>query len=380
MLKRCLFVCVWVGGGIGWFWSVRGDFPHFDFFQDISKFLKLEAALGSGGYAEVFRGVAKQGNLEKYAVKVVNKKQADRGLLAQLRKEVAIHRKLVHKRVVQLVDAYESKTKMYLVLELVDGGMLLDRLITAKKFMEQDARRVMKQLLDGLNYLHSQGVAHRDLKLDNILCTSTKELEVKIADFGLSSLSGTNTKEAESANDGTLRPMRSFVGTPVYMAPEITGSTDYDQSVDMWALGVILYALLCGEFPSTTEDTRKPKEWKVSFPQQSWATVSNEAKDLVTKLLQVDAKHRLSAQDALKHRWFSSNTQFGSDVDLGVNFERLRLEEVEESKRMRKYVNLIRALSRWKNFAHLSPLAVHLEDQHFDSIDEDDDEYPSGNK
>jgi calcium/calmodulin-dependent protein kinase I len=147
-------------------------------------------------------------------------------------------RAITHPNIIKLFSVYDEKKKMNLVMELVTGGELFDRIVDSGHFSEKDAAETSHKLISAIKYMHAQGVVHRDLKPENMLMTdSTKDAEVKITDFGLSKI-----------NDERSTLMKTPCGTPGYIAPEMLHLKGYGSEVDLWSAGVIVYILLCG-FP-----------------------------------------------------------------------------------------------------------------------------------
>mmetsp|Transcript_5700 Transcript_5700/g.4851 ORF Transcript_5700/g.4851 Transcript_5700/m.4851 type:complete len:179 (+) Transcript_5700:455-991(+) len=178
-----------------------------------------------------------------------------------------------------------------MVMELMKGGELLERITEKESYSEKDAADTIRPVVDALRYCHSMGIAHRDLKPENLLYESTNPSSVlKIADFGLSKV----------MNDDL---MKTAVGTPGYVAPEIIEKKPYDETVDCWSLGVILYVMLCGYLPFSEDSIERLNE-KITkgdydFPSKDWDQISDLAKDLIKKLLVVDPKKRLSSEQIL---------------------------------------------------------------------------------
>lgn len=154
-----------------------------------------------------------------------------------LRTEVAILERMDHANIVRMRGVYDTPKTFYMVLELMTGGELFDRIVSKGKYSEKEASDVVRNLADALHYCHQRGVVHRDLKPENLLYSDTTDAaQIKIADFGLAKL----------LNQTQL--MATACGTPGYVAPEILLGKPYSDKVDMWSLGVITYILLCG-FP-----------------------------------------------------------------------------------------------------------------------------------
>jgi calcium/calmodulin-dependent protein kinase I len=218
--------------------------------------------------------------------------------LAVLERELYIMRELVHPNIVRLLAAYQSAAFVDLVLELVQGGELFDAIVLRGSVDEADARSVLRQLSDGLLYVHARGVAHRDLKAENVLLARRDSLDcVKIADFGLANVCGTGT------------PLQTSCGTPDYVAPEILLGAGYGQAVDLWSLGILAYVLLCGYPPfwadSQSELFRKIIDGSYTFHRDDWADVSDAARNFVANLLVVQPAARMTARAALDHAWLA---------------------------------------------------------------------------
>jgi tRNA A-37 threonylcarbamoyl transferase component Bud32 len=247
--------------------------------------------LGRGGFSIVKKGKNKKSG-EEVAIKCINKKNLKKDELQLLTREINIMQKLRHKSIIQLIDIFETANELFLVLELVSGGELFDQIVERGSYSESDAANLIRQVLEGIDYMHRHGVVHRDLKPENLLCASANI--IKIADFGLS-------KDVESGN------LQTSCGTPSYVAPEVLLGGQYDNEVDIWSIGVITYVLLCGFTPFYGDNQRQLFERilhaKFDFPSPEWDDVSATAKDFVSKLLVVNPADRLSAEQALAHPW-----------------------------------------------------------------------------
>jgi len=215
---------------------------------------------------------------------------------AALQVEVAILERVDHPNIVRMRQVFDCAKTFYMVMELMTGGELFDRIVEKEKYSEEEARRVMEKLAEALVYCHSQGIVHRDLKPENLLYESeADDATIKIADFGLAKL----VSEADM--------MATACGTPGYVAPEILCGTPYDEKCDMWSLGVILYILLCGFPPFYDENNAELfaqiKSGNFDYPSPYWDDVSAGARSLIDGLLVVDPAARLSAAEVLQHPW-----------------------------------------------------------------------------
>jgi len=267
--------------------------------EHVEKYYIVKQKLGSGSFSVVKLGVNKKTG-EEVAIKIIEKKRV--GEKKMMQTEIDILNQVHHDNVIELREMFETSTHLYLVMELVTGGELFDRIVSHGSFNEKEASYVTKQVLSGVAYLHSIGIVHRDLKPENLLCASRDSLEIKITDFGLSKILST---EAVS--------MYTACGTPSYVAPEVLQCEGYDKSVDLWSVGVIVYIILCGFPPFHHENNALLFELimsgKFSFPDPYWTNVSAQAKDFVSKLLTVDVHNRLSADKALKHPWLTGDVR-----------------------------------------------------------------------
>jgi len=273
----------------------------------VSEHYDIEQDLGKGAFSVVKRATHKKTG-EKVAIKIIDKKTATTAQdTKRLETEVTILKKVSHPNIICLKDLYEDSNELCLVMELVTGGELFDKIVEKGQYTENEASIIVKKMLSAVEYLHNQGIAHRDLKPENLLLKSTSDTEVMISDFGLSKIVSQQSI------------MDTACGTPYYVAPEVLLSTGYDKEVDLWSVGVITYLLLCGFPPfygeSLPEVFEQIMKADYDFPDPYWTDISSEAKDLIKKLLVVDAKKRLSATEALKHPWVVKG---GSSKSLNV--------------------------------------------------------------
>jgi len=291
--------------------------------------------LGSGNFSEVRLGVHVHRG-EKRAVKVIDVKkflqfQSKRESQLSLSSEAELLTSLHHPGIVRFYEWFQTDVHLYVIMELMEGGDLLQSILEDGHFAELQARQLFGQVCEAVRYLHSKNVVHRDLKPENILLTSRvrEETRPKIADFGLA------RKNFES------KDCKTFCGTPHYFAPEVistftereTGhSTGYGKTVDMWSLGVILYVLLSG-VPPFEEDGLYEQilDGRYEFDVREWTTVSPEAKQLVRGLMTVNPKERLTIQQAFEIRWLRLASGASADREAPAGGEpaakKLRAEE-----------------------------------------------------
>lgn len=264
--------------------------------------------LGSGNFSEVKLGLeVKTG--QPRAVKVMDKNkfkqfQSKRESHLSLSSEAEVMTSMTHKGIVRCFEWFQTDHHLYLVMEMLEGGDLLQCIMDGGPFTEPQARRIFSDLCEAVDYLHNRQIVHRDLKPENILLTSRDrdDMRVKIADFGLA------RKNFKSQD------CRTFCGTPHYFAPEVINTfrdqqngqpAGYGTQVDMWSLGVILYILLSGISPFEEEALYEQiTEGKYEFDVCEWTAVSPEAKELVRRLMTVNPKDRLTIKQAREHKWF----------------------------------------------------------------------------
>lgn len=212
----------------------------------------------------------------------------------------------MHENVVGLEDFYESRTHYYLVMQLVSGGELFDRIVDKGVYTEKDASSVIKQVLQAVSYLHQNSIVHRDLKPENLLYYNTDEnAKIMVSDFGLS----------KTLEHGV---MSTACGTPGYVAPEVLAQKPYSKAVDCWSIGVITYILLCGYPPFFEEnETRlfsKIMRAEYAFHSPFWDDISDSAKDFIRNMMQKNPAKRFTTEQALGHPWIAGNTAKDQDI------------------------------------------------------------------
>ncbi|KAM7502523.1 hypothetical protein LguiB_001427 [Lonicera macranthoides] len=206
-----------------------------------------------------------------------------------------------HLNIVSIKDTFEDDSAVHIVMELCEGGELLDRIENRGHYTERAAASVMRTIVEVVQICHRHGVMHRDLKPENFLFANTKETApLKAIDFGLSVFFKPGERFSEIA------------GSPLYLAPEVLRQ-NYGPEVDVWSAGVILYILLCGVPPFYAETAQGVAQAiirsKVQFKGDPWPKVSNSAKDLVKKMLEPDPKRRLTAKQVLEHPWLQDSSK-----------------------------------------------------------------------
>jgi calcium/calmodulin-dependent protein kinase I len=305
--------------------------------DDIHTFFVIKERLGMGSFATVKRCVRKK-DKQNFAVKQIKKKELSEEDMKTVTEEVKIMKSIDHPNCVKLYEVFQSSKKVYMVMELLTGGELFDRIVKKGSYSEKEASDVIGTLLRALKYLHSQNIVHRDLKPENLLYTGPqKDADIKITDFGLAKAkSGTNDLE-------------TACGTPGYVAPEVLSGSSYGAAVDVWSLGVILYILLCGFPPFYHDHTRQLykqiKSGIYAYPSPYWDDISDDAKNVVDRCLTVNPDERATPDELLEHPWIKGDT--ASDKNLGDQFN-YNLKLLSAKSQLRKGVRALIALNRFK--------------------------------
>jgi len=277
--------------------------------RSFDKDYKILEQLGKGSTASCYECVHVPSG-ESFAVKVINKRRIlvmYKDLLPQFRREVEVLSKLDHPNIIRLKQVFESREHIHVVTELARGGELFDYLVSRPNstISEAGVSFLLRQCIAAVAHMHDHGVIHRDIKLENILLESTpkddekyQDIRLKIIDFGLAKSFGDGCGERGTAH--------TFFGTVGYISPEMMDRKSYTKAVDVWALGVVTFVLLCGVFPFHSSK-QQPVDYTLRYPD--WVSgLSDSAKDLLQGLLQVDPNKRLTVRAALQHPWVSGTT------------------------------------------------------------------------
>ncbi|XP_069343878.1 ribosomal protein S6 kinase alpha-2 isoform X1 [Eulemur rufifrons] len=256
---------------------------------------EIKEDIGVGSYSVCKRCVHKATDAE-YAVKIIDKSKRDPSEEIEI-----LLRYGQHPNIITLKDVYDDGKCVYLVMELMRGGELLDRILRQRCFSEREASDVLCTIAKTMDYLHSQGVVHRDLKPSNILYVdeSGNPESIRICDFGFA-------KQLRAENGLLMTPCY----TANFVAPEVLKRQGYDAACDIWSLGILLYTMLAGFTPFANGPDDTPEEilarigsGKYALAGGNWDSISDAAKDIVSKMLHVDPHQRLTAVQVLKHPW-----------------------------------------------------------------------------
>uniref|UniRef100_A0A8C8M7Y0 CaM kinase-like vesicle-associated protein n=1 Tax=Oncorhynchus tshawytscha TaxID=74940 RepID=A0A8C8M7Y0_ONCTS len=266
-------------------------------------------------FCEIFRAKDKN-TLKMFTCKKFLKKDG-RKVRKAAKNEILILKMVKHPNILQLVEVYETRKEYFLFLELATGREVFDWILDQGYYSERDTSNVVRQVLEAVAYLHSLNIVHRNLKLENLVYFNRlKHSKIVISDFHLAKLETGLIKDP--------------CGTPEYLAPEVVGRQRYGMPVDCWALGVIMYILLSGNPPfydETDDDDyenhdknlfRKILAGDYEFDSPYWDDISESAKGLVTRMMEVDQDQRLTAQEAINHEWISGNAASNKNIKDNV--------------------------------------------------------------
>lgn len=265
-----------------------------------------DEVLGSGGFSEVLAGFTVNGG-RKVAVKVM-----DPASMKYSTHEVEILKKIQHRNIIQFLHYFEYDTQCLLVMECLEGGELLDRIISKRSYDENIARDAAKNILLAIQHCHEKNILHRDLKPENLLLRShNDDTDLVVADFGAA---------ISLPENGFL--ISHTVGTVGYIAPEILTQQPYSKPADMWSFGIILYILLCGQFPF--EDDNQVIRQEIMLPEDEMSQMSDDASSLLRALLKRDPAQRLTAEQGLQHSWMRQPASYLLQRDLSTRVPALR--------------------------------------------------------
>ncbi|XP_008259704.1 serine/threonine-protein kinase 17A isoform X1 [Oryctolagus cuniculus] len=259
--------------------------------------------LGRGKFAVVRKCIQKDSGKE-FAAKFMRKRRKGQDCRMEIIHEIAVLELAQDNPwVINLHEVYETSSEMILVLEYAAGGEIFDQCVADRDeaFNEKDVQRLMRQILEGVHFLHTHDVVHLDLKPQNILLTSESPLgDIKIVDFGLSRI----VKNSEE--------LREIMGTPEYVAPEILSYDPISMATDMWSIGVLTYVMLTGISPFLGDNKQETflniSQMNLSYSEEEFDTVSESAVDFIKKLLVKKPEDRATAEECLKHPWLTQSS------------------------------------------------------------------------
>ncbi|XP_046514050.1 myosin light chain kinase, smooth muscle isoform X6 [Equus quagga] len=311
--------------------------------QKVSDFYDIEERLGSGKFGQVFRLVEKKTG-KIWAGKFFKAYSAKEK--ETIRQEIGIMNCLHHPKLVQCVDAFEEKANIVMVLEIVSGGELFERIIDEDfELTERECIQYMRQISEGVQYIHKQGIVHLDLKPENIMCVNKTGTRIKLIDFGLA-------RKLENA--GSLKVL---FGTPEFVAPEVINYEPISYATDMWSIGVICYILVSGLSPFMGDNDNETLANVTSatwdFDDEAFDEISDDAKDFISNLLKKDMKNRLDCTQCLQHPWLMKDTKNMEAKKLSKD----RMKKYMARRKWQKTGNAVRAIGRLSSMAMISGLS-----------------------
>ncbi|XP_026876109.2 myosin light chain kinase, smooth muscle-like isoform X1 [Electrophorus electricus] len=318
--------------------------PYVDFIIDTTHKVKdhynIHEKLGVGKFGQVFRLTHKETSRvcagKFYRAPGSKEKEAARG-------EIELMKQLHHPKLVQCLGAYISRSEIAMIMEYVAGGELFERIVAENfEHTEPTSVQYMRQILEGVQYMHHKSIIHLDLKPENIVCVNSTGTLIKIIDFGL----------ARKLEPG--KPLRVMQGTPEFVAPEVINYEPVALPTDMWSIGVICYILLSGESPfqgSTDAETLAlitAASWEFDT---EFDDITDEAKDFICKLLKKEKGARMSCEQALSHPWMLSSSLSHRGTK---NLNKDKMKRFLARQRWKKTGKAVLALKRMTNLSHRS--------------------------
>jgi calcium-dependent protein kinase len=315
---------------------------------DITQFYEVQKKIGEGAYGKIYKVRNKQSGDIRAMKQVTKSKIQDMG---KFQTEIKILSMLDHPNIVRLFEVIEDDKYYNLLEELCTGGELLTR-AQKTELKEKDIARIFYQIISGVAYIHGMGIAHRDLKLENILFSTENPMSpIKIIDFGFSVFMDKNNEKLkedkkDKDNENTdpkkfgFKRLKSKVGTLYYISPEIIKG-NYDEKCDIWACGVILYILLAG-YPPFSGNTDKEvynliTNLKYDFDKERWKNISKYAKELIKNML-TPAKNRFSAKQVLASKWFEIKLKDNIDENINNILDYRRINKYKNYNKLKKAI------------------------------------------
>ncbi|XP_041118018.1 myosin light chain kinase, smooth muscle-like isoform X1 [Polyodon spathula] len=311
--------------------------------QKVNELYNIEERLGTGKFGQVFKlSDKKTGKI--WAGKFIRAYSAKDK--EHVRQEIRIMNDLHHPKLVQCIDAFESKADIVMVMEIISGGELFERIIDEDfELTEREVIKYMKQITDGVQFIHQQGIVHLDLKPENIMCVNKTGTRIKLIDFGLA-------RRLENSSS-----VKVLFGTPEFVAPEVINYEAIGYVTDMWSIGVICYILVSGLSPFMGDNDNETLSNVTSatwdFDDDAFDEISDEAKNFISSLLKKDMKQRMTCSQCIQHPWLQKDTK---------NMEAKKLSK----ERMKKYIlrrkwqktgHAVRAIGRLSSMAMISGLS-----------------------
>uniref|UniRef100_A0A4W4GZ82 Myosin light chain kinase, smooth muscle n=1 Tax=Electrophorus electricus TaxID=8005 RepID=A0A4W4GZ82_ELEEL len=305
----------------------------------VKDFYDVEDRLGTGKFGQVFKLVEKS-TKKVWAgkfIKAFSQKEKE-----NVRQEIGIMNSLHHPKLVQCIDAFEGKSDIVMVMEMISGGELFERIVDEDfELTEREVIKYMLQIIDGVQFIHKQGIVHLDLKPENIMCVNKTGTKIKLIDFGLA-------RRLEGSAS-----LKVLFGTPEFVAPEVINYEEISYPTDMWSIGVICYILVSGLSPFMGDNDNETLANVTSatwdFEDEAFDEISEQAKSFISRLLKKDMKARLTCAQCLEHTWLKQDTKNMEAKQLSKE----RMKKYILRRRWQKTGNAVRAISRFSSMGML---------------------------
>lgn len=293
---------------------------------NITDFYTIGETIGTGSFGTVCSAVDKLTNVRR-AVKIVHRtsNQKEREFV---HREMSVLLTISHPNIVRTYDIFDERHRILVVMAFISGGDLFEHIVQIGQLDALTIKNAMWQVMQGVEYLHSQNIVHRDIKLENVLVARKNPLRLQLTDFGFANF-------VDPTSEGAGRDLNSLVGTGSYMAPEVIDGRGHGKPVDIFASGVLMFRLIAGHMPfraiSLRESYQLALEERADFTSGAWSTTAKEARSLCQWMLRADPEQRPTAKDVLLHQWFEEDLMFLAEAAAAEAAARQR-EEKELAK------------------------------------------------
>uniref|UniRef100_A0A8C4QDV1 Myosin light chain kinase, smooth muscle n=1 Tax=Eptatretus burgeri TaxID=7764 RepID=A0A8C4QDV1_EPTBU len=314
--------------------------------QKVSELFDIHEKLGTGRFGQVFRLVDKEsgkGHAGKFIKALIAKDKES------IRHEIELMNSLHHPKLVQCQAAFEDKSNIIMVMDLISGGELFERIIAEDfELTERECIKYMRQIVEGVCFVHEQGIVHLDLKPENIMCVNKTGTSIKLIDFGLA---------RRLENNKSLKVM---FGTPEFVAPEVINYEPISYSTDMWSVGVICYILVSGLSPfmgdNDNETLANVTSVSWDFDDEAFDEISEDGKDFITQLLKKNSRVRPGSQQCQAHPWLQKDT----DNMAAKKLSKERMKKYLAKRKWQKTGNAVRAIGRLNSLLGVGNRKVSL--------------------
>lgn len=293
---------------------------------NITDFYTLGETIGTGSFGTVCSAVDKLTNVRR-AVKIVHRtsNQKEREFV---HREMSVLLTISHPNIVRTYDIFDERHRILVVMAFISGGDMFEYMIQKGQVDERTVKHAMWQVMQGVEYLHSRNIVHRDIKLENVLVAQKNPLWLQLTDFGFANF-------VDPASEGAGRDLNSLVGTGSYMAPEVIDGRGHGKPVDIFASGVLMFRLIAGHMPfraiSWRESYQLAMDERGDFTSGAWTATAKEARALCVWMLKANPDRRPTASEVLAHNWFAKDATFLTEAAMAESAARQK-EEKELAK------------------------------------------------